>query len=61
MTKEIRFNDVQLMLIREALESLWLPESTRDPAGYSVMSKAERIRILRKIEKLLEHPDTEFV
>ena len=61
MDDDVRFNDVQLMLIREALESLWLPENPRDPAGYSVMSKAERIRILRKISKLLDHPKTEFV
>jgi len=55
---EVRFNDVELNFISDALESLWMPENPRDPAN---SQRAERIRIQRKISKLLDHPKTEFV
>lgn len=55
---EVRFNDMELNFISEALESLWMPENPRDPAN---SNRAERIRIQRKISKLLDHPMTEFV
>lgn len=58
MTKEIRFNDVELLLIRTALWGLSCSDLLLDPAN---SQKAYQIRALRKIEKLLEHPDTEFV
>ena len=55
---EVRFNDVELNFISDALESLWMTENPRDPAN---SQRAERIRIQRKISKLLDHPKTEFV
>jgi hypothetical protein len=55
---EVRFNDVELNFISDALESLWMPENPLDPAN---SQRAERIRIQRKISKLLDHPKTEFV
>lgn len=58
MTKEIRFNDVELLLIRTALWGLSCSDLLLDPTN---SQKAYQIRALRKIEKLLEHPDTEFV
>ncbi len=58
MTKEIRFNDVELLLIRTALRGLSCSDRLLDPAN---SQKADQIRAERKIEKLLEHPDTEFV
>ena len=58
MTKEIKFNDVELLLIRTALEGLSCSDRLLDPAN---SQKSDQIRAERKIEKLLEHPDTEFV
>jgi len=58
MTKEKRVNDVELLLIRTALWGLSCSDLLLDPAN---SQKAYQIRALRKIEKLLEHPDTEFV
>ena len=58
MEKEIRFNDVELMFISDALDSIWMTDNVQDPAN---SNKAEKIRIQRKISKLLDHPMTEFV
>ena len=55
---EIRFNDVELMLISEALDSIWCSDNVLDPAN---SQKSDQVRIQRKVSKLLDHPMTEFV
>ena len=39
MTKEIRFNDVELMFISDALDSIWMTDNIQDPAN---SNKAEK-------------------
>tara|TARA_B110000902_G_scaffold244555_1_gene297879 strand:- start:162 stop:335 length:174 start_codon:yes stop_codon:yes gene_type:complete len=55
---EIRFNDVELMLISEAVDSLICSDNVLDPAN---SQKSDQLRIQRKVSKLLDHPKTEFV
>ena len=58
MEKEIRFNDVELLLIRDAMEGVICFDNMLSPAH---SQRSDQIRIERKIEKLLNHPMTEFV
>ena len=58
MEKEIRFNDVELFLIREAMQGLNCSDNILSPAN---SQRADQIRIQRKISKLLDHPMTEFL
>ena len=55
---EVRFNDVELLFISDALDSILMTDNIRDPAN---SNKAVKVRIQRKISKLLDHPMTEFV
>ena len=48
MTKEIRFNDVELMFISDALDSIWMTDNVQDPAN---SNKAEKIRIQRILKQ----------
>ena len=55
---EIRFNDEELLLIRDAVDGLWCSDDILNPSD---SERANQVRVFRKIEKLLEHPMTEFV
>tara|TARA_R100001377_G_C3193743_1_gene111672 strand:- start:1269 stop:1442 length:174 start_codon:yes stop_codon:yes gene_type:complete len=55
---EVRFNDEELLLIRDAVDGLWCSDDILDPSD---SERANQVRVFRKIEKLLEHPMTEFV
>jgi|TARA_R110002020_G_scaffold455406_2_gene671520 hypothetical protein len=55
---EVRFNDEELLLIRDAVDGLWCSDDIRDPSD---SERANQLRVHRKISKLLDHPKTEFV
>lgn len=55
---EVRFNDEELLLIRDAVDGLWCSDDIRDPSD---SERANQLRVHRKISKLLDHQKTEFV